>query len=818
LGRALCGLALLLSSAPALAAPPRAVSAVAKPGGGQSALAVGFDEAGALRAAVCPALPCAITSGTPLTLPPEARALAGKSELAVVGIGRGRRAIVVRVPDPGRARNWEAVVVAPLAGAAPKIVFQGWTGLVEGEDGLRRGSMVLVSDAGEAGARRIVVGEQYEELSLCGRPAVMAPQVLSPDDLALHPAKVQRLGTAEREKARRVVAARVEAAAPAAPTLLRAVSASSAVGAPGALTDGNVETTWSENRGGDGRGEFVLMNGAAQLPLKAIELVVRPPTAAVDQGAAPRELWLVTPTSVVNVSLPEDAWRTPGARFRVPLEPPLQADCVALVLESAWGTGVKQRVTLAEVGAHTEFDESSVPGLVGALAGGGQRAEAAGVVLAAMGPPGWKAVASAFERLDEGGRRVALDVLDHAPCDTSLDPYLQALLGPYPAHRVRARDRLRRCGKEQPELAVRALERAPRRAQPLLAAELALVAPERAVRAIVNLAGRGDRERRRLLRVALGRAATNDRAQAAVRGALADPKLQEHQLLELLRALGDGAAALQPEAGRAFARVAPSASFRSRYLLLGPAAVLSSRDEGARSFLRQALGADPSPHIRAQAARSLSDVNVFRPELLRAVEDANVRVREAAVQKLGERAAGYAGEPLARRLDDDPWPLVRAASAEALGKLAPNPAFDEALADALGDDSPHVRAPAAKALGSRRAVRYAPKLRDVLEDDEQTAEVRSAAASALGELCDREALALLTDHARKLADPMLSEDGRMISPAALRALTRIHPPDLANRLQPLLAPTAPPLSQSAARAALGAPGACGQRAGRAAAR
>jgi HEAT repeat protein len=245
---------------------------------------------------------------------------------------------------------------------------------------------------------------------------------------------------------------------------------------------------------------------------------------------------------------------------------------------------------------------------------------------------------------------------------------------------------------------------------------------------------------------------------------------------------------------------------------------LSSRDEGARSFLRQALGADPSPNIRAQAARSLSDVNVFRAELLRAVEDANVRVREAAVQKLGERAAGYAGAPLARRLDADPWPLVRAASAEALGKLAPDAALDEALADALADASPHVRAPAAKALGSRRAVRYAPKLRDVLEDDEQTAEVRSAAASALGELCDREALALLTEHARKLADPMLSEEGRMISPAALRALTRIHPPDLANRLQPLLAPTAPPLSQSAARAALAAPGACGQRAGRAAAR
>jgi HEAT repeat protein len=340
------------------------------------------------------------------------------------------------------------------------------------------------------------------------------------------------------------------------------------------------------------------------------------------------------------------------------------------------------------------------------------------------------------------------------------------------------------------------------------------VAPERAIPAVVRLAGVGDRERRRLLRVALGRAAASSRAEPAARAALGDASLRDHQVIELLRSLGERAAALTPQAGQAFARVArPDASFRFRYLLLEPAAILAAKDAGARAFLRRSLAADPSPHIRTQAARAIADVNTFRAELLRAVDDEHVRVREAAVEKLGERAAAFAGGPIARRLESDPWPLVRAASATALGRLAPDPALDDALADALEDASVHVRAPAAKALGLRRAVEHAAKLRDLLRDDEQAAEVRSAAAGALGELCDRESLDLLTAHARRLADPLLAEDGRMISPAALRALTRIHPPDLQKRLEPLLAAGAPQLARSAARAALRSPGTCGRRAG-----
>jgi hypothetical protein len=93
----------------------------------------------------------------------------------------------------------------------------------------------------------------------------------------------------------------------------------------------------------------------------------------------------------------------------------------------------------------------------------------------------------AWDRLDEGGRRVALDVIDHAPCSIRSPLYLRALFGPHAAHRIHARERLRSCGEEAAKAIEATLATAPRRAHPLLVTELALVGPERAVRVAVPL-------------------------------------------------------------------------------------------------------------------------------------------------------------------------------------------------------------------------------------------------------------------------------------------------------------------------------------------
>ncbi len=748
--------------------------------------------------------------GQALGFPATARPLIRHGRLMVVPIGKRRHAIVVDIPDTAHDRSWQAVVVAPLSGDQPDVVFQGWTGLVEGQPGLRHGPMVIVSKPAGDGSRRVVIGEQREDLQLCGRPAVLAPKLLYSEDLQLHPAKVQRLTQDERDRAEEVSAKRVEGDDSKAYPLLRAVGASSAVGAPAALTDGDPETTWAENRGSDGRGEFVLMNAPDDLSITGLDVMIRPPKSTPENGVAPHDFWIATNKRLIHVTMPEDAWQHAGARYRVTLDKPLRTDCVALVTGGAYGAKSDSRVTFAELEARTEFDQSKLEGLVGALAGGGKRAVAAGSVLGALGGPAFDAVAKHFDSLDEGGRRVALDVMDRAPCEKSVPVYLQALLGPYRAQRIHARDHIRQCGSKSAPLLEAAIQNGPPRSRPLIAGQLALVAPDRAVRVIVPLLDSKSELERRLLRNTLAQASDSNKSTAAVRDMLRDNKLTEGAGIDLLRALGDRLAAYEPEASGQFARLArPGASFRTRYLLLGPASVLAPRDPVAAAFLKQSLTRDPDAHVRAQAARVIEKPTAFRGELLHAVDDSGVRVREAAVQTLGEGRASFAAQAIARRLEKDPWPLVRAAAADALGRMGPSAAVDKALDDALGDSSRSVRAPVVHALGARHASTYAGDVRDRLGDKDEAVEVRMQAARALGAMCDRGSLDVLTSYAHKAADRLSTEELQSIGSAAIVALGRIHPPDLQKRLAPLMSPNAPRGARFAAQAALQNRGVCG---------
>src|SRR5690606_8188227 len=219
--------------------------------------------------------------------------LAGASGPELLKLAPGRHVVPAVVPDPAKMRAYEVLVAAPLAGAGPLVLFEGFTGLVSGQYGAREGPMVYVSEPTTAGERRVVVGKQYEAISLCGRPSVLAPALLNPRDLKLHPAKVQRLPPSERDRAQRLQAARRDEGARLGPPLLRAVGASSGIGAPQSLTDGDLSSTWAENHGGEGRGEFVTFNAPPQLSIAGFDFSVRPSgDEPPEHGASPREFWL----------------------------------------------------------------------------------------------------------------------------------------------------------------------------------------------------------------------------------------------------------------------------------------------------------------------------------------------------------------------------------------------------------------------------------------------------------------------------------------------------------------------------------------------
>lgn len=795
-----------LCSATGVAAAEQALPASAPAGSGQQALSV-FAAQGEVMAAACAAAPCS-AGAVALGVPPELRAKPARAD--VVSLGAGRRAIVVTVTDG--ARTFQAVVAAPLAAGAPKVLFAGLVGLLNGQDGTRSGPMVQVSEPESDGSRRVLVGEQNEGVSLCGRPTILAPRLLTPQDLELHAAKVQRLSVAERDRARQVKATLQTGPSNAAPSVLSALAASSAIGAPQALTDGNPETTWSEDVGGSGRGEFVVMHAPPDLPISGLELAIRPKQASVPDGAAPERLFIVGPRDVVEVTLPEDAWKTPGATYHVALEPPLQSSCLSLVLDTAFDQSKTAKVTVAELSVVADIESGALPALVARLAGGGQRAQAAKALLVAGGPAAATAVAQAFGSLDEGGKRVALEILDQAPCEISASVYVDALMGKIEAQTLHAQGRLSRCGKNGGEALAQALskvDKTDKRLMPLLVNQLTITDPARAVLAFMPLMDEKTVARRRLLRTALAQAARTEAATPTVRAVLADPAAPPTALIDLLRALGDSAPRYQPEAGVALARISAAApSFRARYLLLGPTSVLSRVSPEAEGVFRKALSSDPDPHVRAAALSLVREPQRFQRELLAALSDREVRVREATVHALSAPDAGFAGQALAERLEKDEWPLVRAAAADALSHYPAGAALDKPLTQALNDDSPLVRARSIRALGERRVSGVASRVRDRLIDAEEWPEVRAEAARTLGALCDVDSTDELVAFAQKLADPMASPDAQLIATAAVMALGRLAPPNLAQQLTPLTGKKATPQARRAAANALATQSTC----------
>ncbi len=789
---------LLLVAQAAAPAPFGSARATAKPGGGQRGLVVGFTPEGQLRACVYAGEPCSLERGASIAVPAEAARQAAGARLTIVPLGEDRKAVVVEIPDPSIGRAWTTIITAPLAGDAPLLPFTGYTGSTEGTEGERSGSVVLARDG------HVYVGTQREGQDLCGRPAILGPKALDPKSLTLKPAKVQRLDDAERQAAP-VLAAR-PSEGPRPPPLLHAVWATSAAdGEPAsALTDGSLETAWAESRGGAGRGELAVLLAPREVPLGALEIALAPRSAA--HAAVPREVWIATDHQLFRVTLPDPGHG--GARFEVGLPSPVTTGCIAVVLESASSDDAEAVVAIAEIAARPALGASPAE-LVQALPGGGAKAEAAAAVLRASGPEAHSAVAAAFAGLDEGGRRVALDVVDDAACEVALPVYIDALVGAFDAQRLHARRALERCRSGAGAAFAAALSRGSTKARAALAEELSSAAPATAVTVLVPLLATASAGERRAYRSAIGRAAQAGEAQARVVAALEDAALPSRAAIDLLRALGAELPTFGPAAQRAFTRLAVAPGpFRARFLMLGPAAALSQSYGSARAFLRSALSTDPDEHVRAEAARLLREPRPFYAELSRLLDDSAVRVREAALLALGGGAIDEAEAHIAYRLEHDPWPLVRSAAARALAGLGPGQGSDSALADALGDPSSEVRRAALFSIGARRATVDAGGVRERLDDKEEMVAVRAQAAMALGALCDAKAIPSLTEHAAKLALPIADEADRMIGRSALAALGVIAPSDLARRLAPLRAKSAPLAVRRLADATLATKGRC----------
>jgi HEAT repeats len=194
----------------------------------------------------------------------------------------------------------------------------------------------------------------------------------------------------------------------------------------------------------------------------------------------------------------------------------------------------------------------------------------------------------------------------------------------------------------------------------------------------------------------------------------------------------------------------------------------------ALSYGNQADAKDAA--LRARAVELARAIPSLQDGVAAALNDKNPRVRLEAI-----RGATAADRSALRLLAEEPWTFLREASVEKFGELPADPLVDQMLSDKLhADPSREVRMKSAVALGLHRAREGEERLLEALTTDREDAFVRAESARALGRLCAKDAASALTERARET--PASSWE---LQSAAIEALGKLHPPDLAERLAPL---------------------------------
>ncbi len=459
--------------------------ASAPAGGGAPAMDVTVDlAAGEVRA-----------NATRIPIPLQHAKLPGDADVLVesIAIGQGKHVVRVRVPVKGEPANvaWEAILGPGKA--EPNIA--GLTGPTGGDPGERTGKAVqVVGGGGEASF--VLVGETREDLTLCGQSATLLdPMAVYPADLSLRPATVQRLSAEAQSSARPIAATDAGPASSAPLARLLVARGSSVPGSRGAeLTDGDLRTAWSERRPGVGQGEFVVMAAPRDVPISRMRVVVAPQGTTPPNGAAPKTFYLVTSAQTFAVELPDGAWSRPGESYEFAFPEPIDASCVAIVLDAAQTRDLRHPdVGLTELLAYSEFD---VPGAgLGdvAKALSGDRRNAAAPVLERAGDGALAAVEGAYDGLDARGRALAIDVAAaHDRCDEAA-PLLGRALCEKDGHAAprKARGRLDDAARRAPApVLAEALPATTRRREACIAPALAAIAPQVAAAPIADALSR----------------------------------------------------------------------------------------------------------------------------------------------------------------------------------------------------------------------------------------------------------------------------------------------------------------------------------------
>jgi hypothetical protein len=793
----------LLVASPALGD----TSVTAPAGGGVPALQVNVDLAGS----------AVVANGSriPITLLPSQMPAATEVVAEDVSVGMGKHIVHVKVPakdvpDQPTGLAWEALFV----GGQAKPLFADVTGLAHGDPGERTGTVVRVVAAADKSF--VLVGDIREDLGLCGQDVTLLdPQAVYPASLDLRPATVQRLDPDRQADAQPVVAVDKGPKADAPLATLLVARGSSVPGSRGVeLTDGDPSTAWREDRPGKGQGEFVTMAAPKQVPIARVAIVPTPPTGPTldKEGAAPKTLYLVTSDAAFLVTLPGDAWLKPGEAYEVTFPKPIETSCLSLVLSDAYTRELPHpRVTVAELTGYSEFDAPGATLADVAKQLSGPKGIAAAQLLERAGAPALAAVEAAYGSLDARGRALAIDVAaSHEKCAESAPLLARGLCEPQGEAPRKAHEKLERCKEAVPTLAAKLRDDASSRA--CVAPTLVTLAGPDALEPLADALSStpvADTASRAALRASFAQALEGAEGARLV-SLLGDTKRTALARLEMMRAAGrrvsEATSASEQTIGEVLAGSPP---LRDRYVALGPLGELArAGDAQAGTRIADLLARDADWPVRARAAEMATGVPAAQTALVAASHDPEPRVREAAMQAMATSLVPGAIDAAKLVLANDTWSFVKVQAMAILGKAQPSGEVDQAIASSLKDPSPRVRGAALVALGRRRAASLHDSVRERLDDANEDADVRAAAARVLGAMCDTTSADRLTELARRLGAADSNDEEQAVALGALEGLAAMQPADLASRLAPLRTESAPPSVSNAADRALKAHGVC----------
>jgi HEAT repeat protein len=538
----------------------------------------------------------------------------------------------------------------------------------------------------------------------------------------------------------------------------RATDAGSLI-APRELDDGDIAAAWRENKGGDGRGEFLTYRAAVRGERARALWFARATDAAANQ---PVRLAVVGAERAYWIDLPADG----GAVYRAELPEPI-ADCVTIVIAK-----VKPGKGARAGGGTTAIGELVVLGDADLAQGGGM---AALVATVAAGGAGEAGATDLLLRNGAPAAQALVDALDGTNGATALADktarrrVLRALIrtrSPIGAAAIAAAIGGELAGPDLDD-ASRALAALGPSAVPALAAvaaDAAAPAPARVATiralggiagapardALVAAAGTGTRDVRFAVTHALGvrpvrellevPAAATEAAQADVlRGiglAAAHTATPAGDRADAVRALGAGLTAAT-DYERRYRAIQGLAGLGDAAALRGMTAALGALPAGGEtSALRQVAALGLGRNADAEAAAIL----------IALAADADPGVRLRAIAALAERPALIGGDAadvaaadpvLIGALAGDRWPELRRAAATSLGARCDRAEPAAALVKAVdGDAELEVRGDALAALVACKATGIATKLIAVATDGKAPLPLRQRAVLLIRALDD----------------------------------------------------------------------------------